>query len=294
MWILQILKETFNSSFDYFLKKVKGRYLAFLVQLVISYLAVAVFTLVISMIIVSMLNQGSFSIDVFSMNGLFEWMRMIDPVWGVTAVIAVNFLFKADLSAKTMSFPDFYKEKSPQFWLDLVIAVVTLAVVLTIYYKNELMLQFGVDPIEQLINVGFDGMQSPMVELLSNWIYYSVISLPTAAVILIEVRDRKRNGFRLKRSFWKILITSLLLSFVITWAFDDVLFIFGNLVMNLIYAPFELIEIPAFLGVVVTILFKTLNFMFLASVFHFAIKHSMEKDSTVKVDSQDKSELLDL
>lgn len=294
MWILHFLKETLNSSFDYFIQKVKGRYLAFAVQLIVSYLAVALFTLLITTVIVALISQGGLSLDLFSMNDLFEWMRMIDPVWVVTTVIAVNFLGKSNLSNKRMSFPDFYKGRSSAFWLDLVIAVVTLSVILTIYYKNELMLTFDANPLDILLSQGFNGLKSPLETLLSNWIYYIVISLPIIAIVLIEVRDRKRNGFKLKLPFWKVLLALLFLSFIVSWTMDNLLYMFGELIMNLVYAPFELIEIPAIFSVIVSVLFETLSFIVLAAIIHFGIRYGMEEASLSPVINDNNNELLDI
>ncbi len=285
MWILHFFKETLNSSFDYFIQKVKGRFLAFAIQLIVSYLAVALFTLMITLVMVSLMNQGNFSINLFSFTGLYEWIRMIDPVWMVTDVIAVNFLFVSGLSKERMSFPDFYKKRSSGFWLDLLIAVSILAVVLTIYYKNELLLTNGASPIDLLLHAGFKNELNPLANLLSSWIYYTIISLPVIAIILIEVRERKRNRFKLKLSFWKILLGTLLLSFIISWTFESLLYMFGELVMNLIYAPFELIEIPAIFGVIVSILFKTLNFITLATIVHFGIRYGMEENDVSPVNT---------
>lgn len=292
MWILHFLKEVLNSSFDFFIQKVKGRFLAFAIQLIVSYLAVALFTLLITSVMVAFMSQGGFSLDLFSINGLFEWMRMIDPVWVVTIVIAVNYLGKSDASNESMSFPDFYKGRSSAFWLDLVIAVAVLSVILTIYYKNELMLSFEPNPLVQLLNEGLGGIKTPFQSLLSSWIYYTIISLPVITHVIIEVRDRKRNGLQLKLALWKVVIATLLLSFIVSWTFDNLLYIFGELVMNLIYAPFELIEIPAVLSVIVSILFETIIFIVVAATIHFGIQYGMEENPNAPVASNIKNEPL--
>lgn len=293
MWILQIFKDTLNASFDYFLEKIKGRFWAFLVQLVVSYLAVAFFTLLITTIIISLLNQGTFSLDLFSAEGLFEWMRMIDPVWLVTSVIAVNFMFKSDLLNKRMSFPDFYANKSPQFWLDLLVAVAIVAVGFTLYFKNELLLSYTYDHnLELLLDAGFENDVYSMSGLLSNWISYAVISLPLVAVVVIEFRDRKRNGLELKISLWKILAAVILLSFVLTLTVNSALDMFSKLVLALLYVPFEMIEIPVIFGVIVVIVFKTVHFIALTAFVHFVLKINMKKSNAELIDN-DTNELLD-
>lgn len=292
MWILQIFKDTLNASFDYFMEKIKGRFWAFLVQLVLSYLAVAILTLMITVTIISLLNSGEFTLDLFSAQGLFEWVRMIDPVWMVTVVIGVNFLFNTDPLNKRMSFPDFFEGKSTQFWLDLVLAVAVLAVVFTIYYKNELMLSFDRPPLEVLLSEGFGDFKSPLETLLSNWIYYTVMALPIIAVIVIEIRERKRNGFSLKIALWKVMMALVLLIFILTWTFESLLFVFGELVLNIIYAPFEMIEIPAVFGGIAAIVSKTVFFFTASAFFHFTLQLNMERVTTEVIDNTT-NELLD-
>ena len=239
------------------------------------------------------MNQGGFSLDLFSADGLFEWMRMIEPVWTVSIVIAVNYLFKKGLSRTKMSFPDFYIQRSSGFWLDLIIAVSVLSVVLTIYYKHELMLSFDGQPIDYLLSQGFENLKTSLSSLFSSWISYIVMSLPILALILIEVRERKRNGFKLKLPIWKLFLATLLLSFIVYWTFNNLMNMFGELVMNLIYAPFEMIEIPIILGVIVSVLFKTVNFMVLAAVVHFGIRSGMMKDPNAAVNMNNTNDILD-
>ena len=292
MWILHIFKETFNSTFDYLIEKVKGRFLAFAIQLVLSYLAVAIFTLLITVAIIPLFNQGEFSLDVLTADGLFEWVRMIDPVWTVTVVVGVNYLFLADPSQKRMSFPDFFKGKSSSFWLDLVIALAVLAVILTVYYKNEILLSFThPDPLDLLLLQGFENFEYTFSKLLSNWIYYVVWASPVVAIFIIEIRERKRKGFILKMPIWKMLMASIVLSFIIYWIFDGLLFVFGELIMSFLYIPFELIEIPAAFGVLVSILFKTMQFMFIAAVFHFILKMGMKKHEAADLEQNTINEI---
>lgn len=294
MWILQIFKDALNASFDYFLEKIKGRFWAFLVQLIVSYLAVAFFTLVITTVIISLLNQGKFSLDLFTAEGLFEWMRMIDPVWLITAVIAVNFMFKTDLLNKRMSFPDFYANKSSQFWLDLVVAIAIVAVGFTIYYKNELLLSYNYDNnLELLLDAAFENDVYSISGLISNWISYIVVALPVVAVLVIEFRDRKRSGFQLKISFWKILLATILFSFILTLTFNYLAVMFSELILALLYVPFEMIEIPVILGVFSSIFFKTLHFIALTAFFHFVLQLNMERVTTEVIDNTT-NELLDI
>ena len=272
MWILQVFKESLNATFNFFLQKVKGRFVSFMVQLVVSYLAVAIATLLITMIVIPILNQGQFSLDLFSLHGLFAWVRMVDPAWTVTVVIASNFLFTSNLNDRKMSFPDFYTKKSSNFWLDLSAAIVVLSLVLIVYYKNELLLSSAdKTPLELLLSEGGMNLGFTVSSLISSWISYIVIVLPIFAIVLIDVRERKRMGVQEKIPIGKAFLALVIISFTLAWTFDGFLYAFNELVLTLFYIPFEMIEIPAFFGIIATIFFKVFHFMTLAAVVHFVL-----------------------
>jgi hypothetical protein len=211
---------------------------------------------------------------------------MIDPAWTVTVVIASNYLFTSDPNSKKMSFPDFYTKKSSGFWLDLVIAVAVLSLILAIYYRNELVLTFSDQtPLELLLAEGGMNLGFTFSALISSWISYIVKVLPILAIVLIEVRERKRSGVQVTIPIGKAFLVLILISFTLTWTFDNFLYAFNELVLTLLYIPFEMVEIPAIFGIIATIFFKVFHFMTLAAVVHFILSEGSK--GTYRILNQD-------
>ena len=217
-----MFKDTLNASFEFFLEKISGRFWAFSLQLIVSYIAVAVFTLLITVIIIPLFNQGSLNLDLYSFDGLFNWIRMIDPVWTVTIAIAINGLFNLDSEQKKLSFVDFYNNKSSQFWMELLIAVSILSAVFVIYYKSEFLLSLSDQtPLELLLDNGFENTRNTLSVFLSNWMSYLVMASPIVAIVIVELRERRRNGITLVTPVWKVVITLIILKFILAWLFID-------------------------------------------------------------------------
>ncbi len=276
MWIRNFSQDAYNSAHDYLNLKVKGRFLSFAIQYIVSYIAVALFTLMITMVVVAMLNQGDFSLDLFSSQGLIEWLTLIEPIWTVSIVIGVNYLFTANLSENRMSFSDFYRQKSSGFWLDLIIALTVLTALLTIYHRNQLL--FGntsSSDLEILLNAGFNDTGWRLANLLSNWVMFISQALPFIAIVIIEIRERKRNGCVVNYPIWKILIAAVVIGIIVNVLMNYLYYTFGELVLSLIYAPFKLVEIPIIIGVVVLIFFKAYTLMILSAFLHFTIKRGV-------------------
>jgi len=136
-------------------------------------------------------------------------------------------------------------------------------------------------------NMGFLGM------FLKNWLYYISLALPIVSIVILEIRERKRNGVTLQQPLWKILIVAVFLGFFVSWSMDAFLRMFGELVLSLIYAPFEMIEIPVVLGVITTIFFTTFKFIALAAVYHFTIQYGTQENEERVLFSNTSEDLLD-
>lgn len=296
MWIRNFTQGAYNAAHDYLNQKVKGRFLSFAIQYIVSYIAVGLFTLMITMVAVSMLNQGDFSLDLFSSQGLIEWLTLIEPIWTVSSVIGVNYLFQANLSDNKMSFPDFYRLKSSGFWLDLIIALTILSIALSIYHRT-LFLSGSAAPtnLELLLQSGYTNSKFHLASFFSRWLLFISQALPFIVIVIIEIRERKRNGCVVNYPIWKIFIAAVVIGIILNVIMNYIQYMFGELVLNLIYAPFELVEIPIAIGVVVLIFFETYTLILLSAFLHFTIKRGVvgvaSTSSTLPIDHS--TDLLD-
>ncbi|NVK63902.1 MAG: hypothetical protein HWE22_04915 [Flavobacteriales bacterium] len=294
MWIFQFFKHALGGAFDYFSIRIKGRFAAFAIQLVLSYLLVGVFTYIIAMLASPLFYGGSFSLNIISVDVLYDWALLIDPAWTVTMVVAVNFLFRTDLSNKRMKFADFYNKRTSTFWFELFLAVSLLTILLIIYHRNDLYypISYGND-LDFLLGQGFGDNMEFLGPLIENWLYYISLSLPIIAIVVLEIRERKRNGVVLKHPMWKMLVVAIILGFFVSWSMDAFLRMFGDLVLTLIYAPFEMMEIPIILGVLTTIFFTTFKFIALSTIYHFTIQYGTQENKERVLFSETSEDLLD-
>jgi hypothetical protein len=293
MWILQFLKYAFNETFDFLLVKVRGRFASFIIQLVLSYLALAILTVIVTMVAVPLLNQGEMSMDVFSTQGMFQWAGMLDPIWIVTSVVCVNYFFRRSSAEQRMTFSDFYKGKSSGFWFDFSVAVAILAVVFIIFNRSSLFYSYSDNtPLDVLLTEGLENTAFSIQSVLSSWIFYLAYSSPVVALVIIEVRERKRNGVSLRTNILKVILVSVLMYFAVSWIVNNLLHIFQELILNIINSPFEMVEIPVFLGVTANIFFQTFQLMFFSVFVHFLIQHAFDKTHSVPL-RDESNDLLD-
>lgn len=293
MWGLQLLKYAFNNSFDYFIGKVRGRFAAFVIQLVLSNIAITVFSIIATLIAVALINNGPLSLDVFSTEGIFQFAGMLESIWVVSSVICVNYFFR-NPNVQRMTFVDLYKGKSSGFWLDLSIALFLLAVVFIAYNRSVLFNSYAdnITPLNLLMNEGMENTGYSIQSIIGSWIYYIVHSLPVVAIILIEVRERRRNGITLKSNIVRVILIAILMYFVITWTAESFLQIFQELILNVLNSPFEMVEIPIFFGITSTIFFQAFRLMFISVFVHFLIAYAQEESQPI-LRRNETSDLLD-
>lgn len=279
MWIFHFFKYALGSSFDYFSTRIKGRFVAFALQMVLSYVLVGAFTGIIAMLALPLFYDGSFSFDLFSSEFLYNWAVLITPVWTVSIVIGVNYLFRTNASEERMKFADFYSKRTSSFWGELFVTICLLTILFIVYNSNTIYFSPTYpNDLEYLLNEGFGENMGFLGMFLKNWLYYISLALPIVSIVILEIRERKRNGATLKQPLWKIIIVAILLGFFVSWTMDAFLRMFGELVLSLIYAPFEMIEIPIVLGIITSIFFVTFKFIALAAVYHFTIQYGTQED----------------
>lgn len=295
MWIFQFFKSALSESFDYFSTKIKGRFIAFAIQLVLSYIGIGIFTFILTTLSLPLFYGGELSFNLLSTKGIYDWLVLIDPVWTVTIVIGVNLLFRTSSTNKQMSFPDFYGMRSSTFWFELFVAIAGLSILMILYHKNELFypVSSGND-LDFLLGNAFEESMDFLTRFIENWLYYISLALPIVAIVVLEIRERQRSGVVLRQPIWKILVAAVLLGLLVTWSMDALLRMFYELVLQIIYAPFEMLEIPMFLGIITNICFMTFKFIALAAVYHFIIQYGTKEVEAPVLSTNTSEDLLDI
>ena len=293
MWLINLLRYVFNSTFDSMLVRStrKGRFyvLFFLLFGTLS----TVLALGVSWFF-SALKYRNMNLEaMFFSSDYYLLLNMVNVVSIVTLVFFVNHYKRLkENDDSEFSIARLIQNSGSRGWFFYLLTVIGITLFYGFFYFSDTTVVNDDNSLKMLLNTtGFYG-DFHYAHWLNELIWYVLIFVPLI-LISVNIISEKLGKFNLTSiaAYRKQIFAFILIEFILSALYVSIYEFIDSVLFNLIRIPFEEVYIPTFLSLIVIIWLNSIFFMILSKMAYFCFYSTEEVK--VRFATEENEDLLD-